>query len=265
MSQTATQTCRRNSWLAALVAGVLVAAMLVAVGHRGVVPAIGIGAVVFVLLGVFLVWAFCKGDTVAAEPARPVAAPAPEPVTAPAPVAAPEPVKAAALPETAAAGTTATISAPVAKAEAPKPAPKPKAARKPKAAPAAVKVPQAPAQTSAPKGRSGSALDAALAKSKEPALKAGPQLLTAPRRGKADDLKQIKGIGPKLEQLLNDVGVWHFDQIASWKAKDIAFVDGKMQGFKGRISRDGWVKQAKVLATGGTTEFSERVSKGDVY
>ena len=52
---------------------------------------------------------------------------------------------------------------------------------------------------------------------------------------------------------------------SDWKAKDIAFVDDKMEGFKGRITRDEWVKQARVLAQGGSTEFSARVSKGDVY
>ena len=64
------------------------------------------------------------------------------------------------------------------------------------------------------------------------------------------------------EKLLNSVGVWHFDQMASWKAKDIAFVDGKMEGFHGRITRDEWVKQAKILAKGGTVEDVERAIKG---
>ena len=55
------------------------------------------------------------------------------------------------------------------------------------------------------------------------------------------------------------------DQIASWKARDIAFVDERMVGFHGRISRDEWVKQARILARGGATEFSARVKKGGVY
>jgi NADH-quinone oxidoreductase subunit E len=276
MNETANMTCRRNSWLAALVIGLIVAAMLLVVGHQGFFRALVIGAVIGVLLGFFLVWAFCKGETVAAmtaEPSRPIPAPTP----------APEPVKAAAIPEAAlvpaqseraSAETVTTSTAPV--AAAPKPATerraaaKPKAAARPKAAKAEAAAPKSAARTSAPKAatpkaRTGSALDAALAKSKEPVSTAGPELLTAPRGGKADDLKQIKGVGPKLEKLLNDVGVWHFDQIASWKARDIAVVDGRMEGFKGRISRDEWVKQAKVLAKGGTTEFSTRVAKGDVY
>ncbi len=92
-----------------------------------------------------------------------------------------------------------------------------------------------------------------------------PAPLSAPRGGKADDLKQIKGVGPKLEQLLNSLGVYHFDQIAAWSAEEIAWLDANLKGFKGRASRDNWVEQARILAQGGSTEFSQRVRKGDVY
>ncbi|MDH5530647.1 MAG: hypothetical protein OEY05_11470 [Paracoccaceae bacterium] len=133
--------------------------------------------------------------------------------------------------------------------------------------------PKAPAKPAAakkapaakPEPSTASALDAALSKSKDAPVAGQPEMLDKPRGGKADDLKLIKGVGPALEKILNDVGVWHFDQVASWKAKDIAFVDAKMQRFSGRITRDEWVKQAKILAKGGTTEFSARASKGEVY
>jgi predicted flap endonuclease-1-like 5' DNA nuclease len=92
-----------------------------------------------------------------------------------------------------------------------------------------------------------------------------PDLLPAARDGGADDLKKIKGVGPKLEGSLNEIGVWHFDQIASWNADEVAWVDTNLVQFKGRCSRDEWVAQAKILAAGGETEFSERVDKGDVY
>ena len=85
-----------------------------------------------------------------------------------------------------------------------------------------------------------------------------PELLAEARNGAPDDLKKIKGVGPKLEQLCNALGVWHFDQIASWNASEIAWVDYNLEGFKGRISRDDWVEQAKILAAGGETEFSAR-------
>jgi large subunit ribosomal protein L21 len=72
-------------------------------------------------------------------------------------------------------------------------------------------------------------------------------LLDAPRDGKADDLKKITGVGPKLESLLNDSGVYHYDQIAAWTADEIAYMDDKLS-FKGRIERDGWIAQAAQLA-----------------
>lgn len=85
-----------------------------------------------------------------------------------------------------------------------------------------------------------------------------PHSLTAPRGGDADDLKQIKGIGPKLEALLNEHGIYHFDQIAGWEAGEVAWMDNNLKGFHGRVSRDGWVDQARILAAGGQTEFSAR-------
>ncbi|MEM7191645.1 MAG: hypothetical protein AAF405_02050, partial [Pseudomonadota bacterium] len=92
-----------------------------------------------------------------------------------------------------------------------------------------------------------------------------PVTLEAPRAGTGDNLKKIKGVGPKLEALCNRLGFWHFDQIANWTDAEVAWVDANLEGFKGRVSRDNWVAQAKVLATGGETEFSERVDAGEVY
>ena len=92
-----------------------------------------------------------------------------------------------------------------------------------------------------------------------------PEGLDEAREGGADDLKKIKGVGPKLEVLLNTLGFYHFDQIAAWGAEEVAWVDDNLQGFKGRVSRDNWVKQARLLAGGAETEFSRRVDDGDVY
>ncbi len=92
-----------------------------------------------------------------------------------------------------------------------------------------------------------------------------PAALSAPRDGAADDLKMIKGVGPKLENLLHDLGFYHFDQIANWSAAEVVWVDQNLKGFKGRVSRDNWVQQAKTLASGGVTDFSKKVKKGDVY
>lgn len=65
-----------------------------------------------------------------------------------------------------------------------------------------------------------------------------------------DDLKRIKGVGPKLENLLNNLGFFHFDQISKWTSKEVKWFDNNLIGFKGRASRDKWVKQAKKLAAG---------------
>jgi len=92
-----------------------------------------------------------------------------------------------------------------------------------------------------------------------------PAMQSAPADGKGDDLKAIKGVGPALEKLLHEMGVWQFAQIAAWSADEIAWVDQNLARFKGRVSRDNWIEQAKTLASGGETEFSKRVAKGDVY
>ncbi len=72
-------------------------------------------------------------------------------------------------------------------------------------------------------------------------------LLTEARDGKPDNLKKISGVGPKLESLLHENGVFHFDQIAAWTAPEIAYMDDKLS-FKGRIERDGWTQQAQQFA-----------------
>ena len=92
-----------------------------------------------------------------------------------------------------------------------------------------------------------------------------PAGLDGPRNGKADNLKEIKGVGPKMEKLCNSLGFWHFDQIAAWTADEVAWVDANLEGFNGRVTRDDWVAQAKILAAGGETEFSKRVEDGGVY
>lgn len=133
--------------------------------------------------------------------------------------------------------------------------------------PAAKKAPAKPAAKPAAKKAEPKAEKPAPAAKAEPATAEGtrPEALDAARDGKADDLKMIKGVGPKLELLLNELGFYHFDQIAAWSADEVAWVDQNLKGFKGRVSRDNWVEQATTLAAGGTTEFASRVKKGDVY
>ncbi|MEO9774592.1 NADH-quinone oxidoreductase subunit E [Roseibium sp.] len=90
-----------------------------------------------------------------------------------------------------------------------------------------------------------------------------PETLSQARGGKPDDLKKLKGVGPKLEGTLNELGFYHFDQIAGWGPQEVAWVDSRLK-FKGRIERDGWIEQARVLASGETTDFSKRVEAGQV-
>lgn len=88
--------------------------------------------------------------------------------------------------------------------------------------------------------------DAAQPAAAEPGVK--PATLDAPRNGSADDLKRIKGVGPKLEAMCNRLGFWHFEQIADWTDAEIAWVDRHLEGFRGRVRRDNWVAQARELA-----------------
>lgn len=92
-----------------------------------------------------------------------------------------------------------------------------------------------------------------------------PSGLATARDGGPDDLKRIKGIGPKLEQLLHSLGIFHFDQVAAWGPGEVAWMDDNLAGFKGRVTRDNWVEQAGHLAAGGETDFSRKVDGGDVY
>jgi len=117
-----------------------------------------------------------------------------------------------------------------------KPAPKPEKAAAPVKA-----VVKAPSEKAKPKS----------------AAKAKPKKTTAPRPledillakpdGAADNLKEISGVGPKLESTLNEAGIFHFWQIASLTAEQIEALDGKLD-FRGRIERDKWIEQARMLS-----------------
>lgn len=73
-------------------------------------------------------------------------------------------------------------------------------------------------------------------------------LLTHAAFGTSDDLELIVGVGPMLTELLREVGVFYFWQIAEWTGADVEYVDGKLLHFKGRIERDDWVGQSRQLA-----------------
>lgn len=77
------------------------------------------------------------------------------------------------------------------------------------------------------------------------------------------DLKRIRGIGVLIEKKLNSMGIANYETIANWSAADIDRVSQTLD-FKGRIERENWIEQARILASGGATEFSRRVDKGEV-
>jgi predicted flap endonuclease-1-like 5' DNA nuclease len=89
-----------------------------------------------------------------------------------------------------------------------------------------------------------------------------PSTLAAPNAA-ADDLKLVKGIGPKNERILNALGVYHFAQIAVWSPENAAWM-GYHMAFPGRIEREQWAAQAKMLAAGLDTEHSAAVKSGAI-
>jgi len=114
---------------------------------------------------------------------------------------------------------------------------------------APAEAPDAPAvvavsEPGAPVAEPGASADGPAA---EPVAERKPELLETARAGAPDDLKRISGVGPKLEQVLNTLGFWHFDQIAAWGPAEIAWVDARIP-FKGRITRDDWIGQARAFA-----------------
>lgn len=85
-----------------------------------------------------------------------------------------------------------------------------------------------------------------------------PSGLSEARDGLPDDLTKIKGIGRKLERMCNRLGFYHYDQIAAWTADEIAWVDDNLEGFKGRVTRDNWVEQARLFAKSDIPAFVRR-------
>lgn len=82
-------------------------------------------------------------------------------------------------------------------------------------------------------------------------------------QGEPDNLRQLKGVGPKLASLLTELGVTRFDQIAAWGPAEVETVDTHLGTFKGRITRDNWIEQAAFLAKGDTAGFEARFGKLD--
>ena len=247
MAQQNNSECTTFCWRIAAVVGVLAMIMLYALGGFGVLQAIITGGVIGVVLGVVLVFFICRTQQAADDkPAQSPKAVAPAPQQAP--VADPQPTAPAATPDAA-----ATVAEPDAAVTKPSgfvmqpskklPGQEELATRKGDWKYTNTEAPAKPAPTPAP--ATGDDM---------------PALLDVARPEGADDLKLISGVGPKLEATLNELGIFHYDQIAVWGPKDIAWVDERLR-FKGRIERDDWMSQARILAEGGETEFSKKKKK----
>lgn len=118
------------------------------------------------------------------------------------------------------------------------------------AAPAAADVPQVPPAVPVAVGGAGVAVSALAA--------------TTPVTGNAavaDDLARLKGVGPKLVQQLNALGVTELSQIAAWSDADIDRIDAQLGRFQGRIRRDDWRTQAQLLIAGDTAAYEEKFGR----
>ncbi|WP_242186220.1 hypothetical protein [Sphingomonas sp. CARO-RG-8B-R24-01] len=139
------------------------------------------------------------------------------------------------------------VKAPVA---APVEAPAREVAESPGAAPAPLAAP-AVAATAPPSMR---AADATVPVPRAPAATEAP----APGGG---PLTQVKGLGPKLAATLADNGITRIDQIAALTPADAEALDARLGAFRGRMARDRWIEQAKLLSAGDRAGYEAQFGK----
>ena len=253
--------CTITCWAIAALVGLLAMVLLFVMADFGITQSIFTGGLAGCVLGLVLVLFICREQTAAADLAAASQPVAPVPQASGVSQTRPEetgsvPVSDAVADTPAGQAVAADASpATVAVINPSKPLPgeaelakrkgtwKYEAVPQPQAEAAVAKPAEEPAKADMPSG------------DERPAV-----LMSAPRATGADDLKLISGVGPKLEETLNELGIYHFDQVAKFETKDIAWIDARLR-FKGRIERDDWMSQAKVLAEGGETEFSKKKKK----
>jgi predicted flap endonuclease-1-like 5' DNA nuclease len=217
-------------WVIGIAAGLVAGGVMYIVGQYGFMASAFVAALVALIVGAIF------GMPKARVDALPEAAPEEHaaPVMAEAAPAAPVMAAFAAMP-----AAEPVVAQPAKSPAAPKPAKAPAAAKAAVAKPATAPKPAKPKKVD------------------------GPARLTGPRNGRADDLKEIEGIGPAMEKLVNGLGFYHFDQLSNWSDADVAWVDTNMASFKGRIMRDKWVAQAKIIVAEGLDAFRIRAKIND--
>ena len=191
---------------------------------------------------------------VSAAPAAPAtpSAPAAAPASPAAPAAAPAPAPAVA--EATPLNVAPVKAQPAVQLETPSPAPV-----VPAPAPAATPAPAPAAPT--PLRPTVDRSDVASLRSVRSEALRGEDSGKVPSGG-VDDLKRIRGVGVLIERKLNSLGITKYEQIANWTGADIVRIS-QILDFKGRIERENWIEQARILATGGQTEFSRRINRAN--
>ena len=225
--------CARKWWAISAATGVVAAFVLAAVLGVPWFASLLFGVIVAGVMGYVTVRTNCEQADI--ETARPQ-----------------EPARPA---TTGAAGPAATPSAPPSEPTTPadpapgRPAESWAGAQQPEAAGDAAPRGDAPPAAAAGNG----AASPAQPSRTDPGGEAGtpPPRLDAPRGGQPDDLKRIRGLGPKFEERLNEIGIYHFDQIAAWGAAEVTWVETEMN-MSGRVEREDWIAQARRLAAGET-------------
>jgi predicted flap endonuclease-1-like 5' DNA nuclease len=135
------------------------------------------------------------------------------------------------------------------------------AAPKTTAAPKAAAKPVAEKAKKAKKAKAEKAPKAKTEKVKKAKAEKAPKAKAAkpaPTASIPDNLELIKGLGPKVNNMLKGLGVTSFAQVANWTAADVADIDAKLGAFAGRITRDNWIDQAQLLAAGDITGFEQK-------
>ena len=239
-TDTGEMSCETKSWVASAAAGLVVFLVSIWLFGWGFFISLVLGVVVLVGLGIFVTRNYCDDSAgVGVAPTAPQS-------------------QARTETDRSTASASSQPTGVVAPAAEPEPAPEPERDRTPEVpltatpeADDAARAPQPEADTTRPETAQPETSQPEVAPVSGTAS-GKPEFLDAPR-GQADDLKTIKGVGPKLEERLNALGVYHYSQIAAWSPDEAEWVDRELD-LRGRIARDGWVDQARGMAAGGARE-----------